>query len=133
MFDNFAHNYEFILTQSKSFSFIILIITFVLIFINSDSNIIPLNIITLIGSLYLFHCNPGYYHIVNTKKPKLIPILTVFDFILHYFPLIYIIIYKVYTKTEINYTLCLTILISYIFLFHSEIYNIYFKYNKYLS
>ena len=133
MIENFTQYYEFLVTQSKSFSFIVFVITFALIFIKSGSNIIPLNIIILIGSIFFFHYYPGYYKVVNAKAPKFTPLLVVFDFILHYSPLVYIILYKVYTKTEINYTLCFTILALYIFLFHTEIHNIYFNYNKYLS
>ena len=133
MIENFTQHYEFLVTQSKSFSFIVLLITFSLIFIKSGSNIIPLNIIVLIGSIFLFHYYPGYYQVVNVKAPKLTPLLVVYDLILHYSPLIYIILSKVYTKTEIHYTLCFTILALYILLFHSEIHNIYFNYNKYLS
>lgn len=133
MIENFTHHYEFLVTQSKSFSFIVLVITFSLIFLKSGSNIIPLNIIILIGSIFLFHYYPGYYQVVNAKAPRLTPILAVFDFILHYSPLIYIIVYKVYTKTKTNYTLCFTILALYILLFHSEIHNIYFNFNHYLS
>jgi hypothetical protein len=133
MIENFTQHYEFLVTQSKSVSFIVFVITFALIFIKSGSNIIPLNIIILIGSIFLFHYYPGYYQVVNAKAPKHTPLLLVYDIILHYSPLIYIILYKVYTKTEINYTLCFTILALYIFLFHTEIHNIYFNYNKYLS
>jgi hypothetical protein len=133
MIEKITQHYEFLVTQSKSFSFIVLLITFALILLKSGSNIIPLNIIVLIGSIFIFHYYPGYYQVVNAKAPKLTPFLAVFDFILHYSPLIYIIVYKVYTKTEINYTLCFTIIALYILLFHSEIHNIYFNYNKYLS
>ena len=133
MLKNFTHHYEFLVTQSKSFSFIVLLITFALIFLKSGSNIIPLNIIVLLGSIFLFHYYPGYYRVVNAKAPKLTPLLAVFDFILHYSPLIYIIVYKVYNRTEINYTLCFAILTLYILLFHSELHNIYFNYNRYLS
>ena len=133
MLENFTQHYEFLVKQSKSFSFIVLVITFALILLKSGSNIIPLNIIILIGSIFLFHYYPGYYQVVNAKAPKHTPLLVVYDLILHYSPLIYIIVYKVYTKTEINYTLCFTILALYILLFHSEIHNIYFNYNKYLS
>jgi len=133
MLKNFTHHYEFLVTQSKSFSFIVLVITFALIFLKSGSNIIPLNIIVLLGSIFLFHYYPGYYRVVSAKAPKLTPLLVVYDLILHYSPLIYIILYKVYTKTEINYTLCFAIPALYILLFHSEIHNIYFKYNQYLS
>jgi hypothetical protein len=133
MLEKITQHYDFLLTQSKSFSFIVLVITFALLFIKSSSNIIPLNIIVLLGSIFLFHYYPGYYRVVNAKSPKLTPLLAVYDFILHYSPLVYIIIYKVYNKTEINYTLCFAILMLYILLFHSEIHNIYFNYDRYLS
>ncbi len=133
MIENFTQHYEFLVTQSKSISFIVLVITFALIFIKSSSNIIPLNIIVLIGSIFLFHFYPGYYKVVNAKAPELTPLLVVYDLILHYSPLFYIILYKVYNKTEINYTLCFIIPALYILFFHSEIHNIYFDYNKYLS
>ena len=133
MLENFTQHYEFLVTQSKSFSFIVLLITFALIFLKSGSNIIPLNIIVLLGSIFLYHYYPGYYRVVNAKAHKLTPLLIVYDFILHYSPLIYIIVYKVYNRTEINYTLCFAILTLYILLFHSELHNIYFKYNRYLS
>jgi hypothetical protein len=133
MLKNFTHQYEFLVTQSKSFSFIVFVITFALIFLKSGSNIIPLNIIVLLGSIFLFHYYPGYYRVVNAKAPKLTPLLAVYDFILHYSPLIYIIVYKVYSRTEINYTLCFAILTLYILLFHSELHNIYFNYNRFLS
>jgi len=130
MLENFTQHYEFLVTQSKSFSFVVLVITFALIFLNFGSNIIPLNIIVLLGSIFMFHYYPGYYHVVNAKVPKLTPLLVIFDFILHYYPLIYIIVYKVYNRTEINYTLCFAILTLYLLLFHSEIHNIYFNYNR---
>lgn len=124
---------KFIQNQIKSFSFIVFIITFALIFLNSRSNIIPLNILVFLGSIALFHYYPNYYDIVRIKAPNLTPLLVAFDFILHYIPLIYIIIYKVYNKTEINYLLCITILGLYLILFHSEIRKIYFDVNQYFS
>ena len=117
--------------QIKSFSFIVFCTTFALIFLSSKYNIIPLNIFTFFGSILLFHYYPNYYDIVKLREPKLIPFLASIDFILHYLPLIYIIVFKVFNKTEINYTLCITILLSYILLFHSDILHIYFKYNQY--
>ena len=63
------HNYI------RTFSFIIFVITFGLIFANSSSNIIPLNILTLFGSILLFHYYPNYYDIVNSREPKLTPFL----------------------------------------------------------
>jgi hypothetical protein len=132
MLHHYTHS-KFIHKQLKSFSFIVFIITFALIFLNSRSNIIPLNIIVFLGSIVLFHYYPNYYDIIKIKAPKVTPLLASFDFILHYIPLIYILIFKVYNKTEINYPLCFTILVSYILLFHSDIANIYFNYNQYFS
>ena len=123
----------FIQNQIKSFSFIVFIITFTLIFLHSQSNIIHLNILVFLGSIVLFHYYPNYYDIVKIKAPKLTPLLATFDFILHYIPLIYILIYKEYNKTDINYPLCITILVSYLLLFHSEIRKIYFNVNQYFS
>ena len=96
-------------------------------------NIIPLNIITLVGSIILFHFYPNYYKIVKSKDPRLIPLLAVFDFIVHYTPLIYIIAYKVFNKTKINYTLCAIIFILYFVLFHSDIQKTYLDYNDYFT
>ena len=119
--------------QLKSFSFIVFVITFGLLFFNSNSNIIPLNILTLFGSILLFHYYPNYYDIVKSREPKLTPFLASIDFILHYLPLIYIYMCKVFLKTEINYPLCIGIIMSYILLFHSEISDIYFNYNQYFN
>ena len=119
------HNYI------RTFSFIIFVITFGLIFLNSSSNIIPLNILTFLGSILLFHYYPNYYDIVNSREPKLTPLLASIDFILHYLPLIYIYMFKVFNKTEINYPLCFIIILSYLLLFHSEIRGIYFNINEY--
>lgn len=132
MLDHFTQT-KFIQNQIKSFSLIVLIITFALIFINSRSNIIPLNILVFLGSIVLFHYYPNYYGIVKIKSPKLTPLLATFDFILHYIPLIYIIVYKVYNKTEINYPLCITIGVLYLMIFHADIRKIYFDYNQYFS
>ena len=119
--------------QLKSFSLIIFIITFFLIITKNKYNIIPLNIITLVGSIILFHFYPNYYKIVKSKDPRLTPLLAVFDFIIHYTPLIYIIAYKVFNKTKINYTLCAIIFILYFVLFHSDIQKTYLDYNDYFT
>ncbi len=132
MLHNFTHS-KFIQKQLKSFSFIVFLITFALIFLNSQSNIIPLKILVFFGSILLIHYYPNYYDIVKNKAPKLTPVLAGFDFIFHYLPLVYIMMYKVHDKTEINYRLCITILVSYILLFHSDIEDIYFNYNQYFS
>ena len=123
----------FMYRQLKSFSLIIFIITFFLIITKNKYNIIPLNIITLVGSIILFHFYPNYYKIVKSKDPRLTPLLAVFDFIIHYTPLIYIIAYKVFNKTKINYTLCAIIFILYFVLFHSDIQKTYLDYNDYFT
>ena len=122
---------KLIQNQIKSFSFVVFVTTFALIFLNSSSNIIPLNILTFFGSILLFHYYPNYYDIVNSREPKLTPLLASIDFILHYLPLIYIYMFKVFNKTEINYPLCLIIVLSYLLLFHSDIRRIYFNINEY--
>ena len=130
MFHNFTHS-DFIYSQSKSFSFVVFIITFLLLFLNSKINIIPLNILTYIGSIYLFHYNPGYYEIVKIRDPTLTPLLLLCDIIVHYLPLV--VVYKVYNTTTINYPLCIAILLTYLLIFHSQLYNIYFDYERFLS
>ncbi|MBM3453909.1 MAG: hypothetical protein FJX80_02045 [Bacteroidetes bacterium] len=124
---------KFIQNQIKSFSFVVFVTTFAMIFVNSKTNIIPLNILTFLGSILLFHYYPNYYDIVNSRNPKLTPLLASIDFIVHYLPLIYIYMFKVFNKTEINYPLCLIIILSYLLLFHSEITGIYFNTNDYFS
>jgi len=124
---------KFIQNQIKSFSFVVFVTTFAMIFVNSKTNIIPLNILTFLGSILLFHYYPNYYDIVNSRDPKLTPLLASIDFIVHYLPLIYIYMFKVFNKTEINYPLCLIIILSYLLLFHSEITGIYFNTNDYFS
>jgi len=122
---------KLIQNQIKSFSFVVFVTTFALIFLNSSSNIIPLNILTFLGSILLFHYYPNYYDIVISREPKLTPLLASIDFIHHYLPLIYIYMFKVFNTTEINYPLCLIIILSYLLLFHSEIRGIYFNINEY--
>ena len=130
MFHKFTHS-DFIYNQSKSLSFIVFIITFMLFVLNSKINIIPLNILTYLGSLYLFHYNPGYYTIVKTRDPTLTPLLLLYDIIVHYLPLA--VVYKVYNTTAINYSLSIAILLTYLLIFHSQLYNIYFNYERFLS
>ena len=124
---------KFINKQLKSFSFITFIITFYLIYKKSEYNIIPLNIIVLLGSIILFHHYPNYYKIVKEKKKSLLLLLFLLDMILHYIPLIYIINYKLYDNTKTNYNLCLIIIILYFILFYSDIFDIYFNYNQYFK
>jgi hypothetical protein len=108
--------------QMKMILFDVFVITFAMIFANSKTNIIPLNILTFY---------PNYYDIVHSKDTKLTPFLAYIDFILHYLPLIYIYMFKVFNKSEINYPLCLIIVLSYLLLFHSNIRGIYFNINEY--
>jgi len=124
---------KLIQNQIKSFSFVVFVTTFAMIFLNSNTNIIPLNILTFLGSILLFHYYPNYYDIVNSRDPTLTPLLASIDFILHYLPLLYIYMFKVFNKTVINYPLCLTIILSYLLVFHSEIRGIYFDLNQYFS
>jgi hypothetical protein len=130
MFHDFTHS-DFIYSQSKSFSVIVFIVTFLLLLVNSKINIIPLNIFTFIGSIYLFHYYPNYYEIVKIRDPKLAPLLLLYDIIVHYLPLV--VVYKVYNTTAINYPLCIAILLTYLLIFHSQLYNIYFDYERFLS
>jgi len=122
MFNKFTHS-DFIYNQSKWFSFIVFIITFMLFVLNSKINIIPLNILTYLRSLYLFHYNLGYYTIVKTRDPTLTLLLLLYDIIVHYLPLV--VVYKVYYTTAINYPLSIAILLTYLLIFHSQLYNIY--------
>jgi hypothetical protein len=125
---------KFIYTQLKSFSLIVFLITFALIIQNSKYNIIPLNVITFFGSIILNHYYPNYYKIVNIKAPEFILLWILNDFIIHYLPLIFILIYVIYNKKiEINYTLCIIILVLYIILFNSEFIDIYFNFDQYFS
>jgi hypothetical protein len=125
---------KFIYTQLKSFSLIVFLITFALIIQNSKYNIIPLNIITFFGSIILNHYYPNYYKIVNIKAPEFILLWILNDFIIHYLPLIFILIYVINNKKiETNYTLCIIILVLYIILFNSEFLDIYFNFDQYFS
>ena len=130
MLHNFTHS-KFIQKQLKSLSFVVFLITFALIFLNSRTNIIPLNILVFLGSIVLFHYYPNYYNIVKHKDPNRLPLLIGYDVILHYLPLIYIYLFKIFNKTEINYPLCFIIILSYVFLFHSDIIGIYYNINEY--
>ena len=123
---------SFLLNQSKSFSFIIFILTFALLFINSKINILPLNLLTYVGSVYLFHYNPGYYEVVRVRDPTLTPLLFLYDVTVHYIPLIValVVAYKV-CNTKSHYPLCILILLTYLLLFHSELHHIYFVYERF--
>jgi hypothetical protein len=122
--------YDFIYIQLKSFSFIIFIITFMLLFLNNGINILPLNILVFFGSIFLFHFYPGYYKIVKVRDHKVMPLLIIYDIIFHYIPLL--VAYKINKTTTTNYPLSVMLLFLYLIIFHSQLCNIYFKYNRFL-
>lgn len=123
--------FDFLYSQLRSFSFIIFIITFMLLFLNSSINILPLNMIVFFGSILLFHYHPGYYKIVMVRDRNIIPLLILYDIIIHYIPLL--VVYNINKITTTNYPLCIILLFIYLIIFHSQLYNIYFDYNKFLS
>ena len=126
-----SQNYNFLINQGNSFSFIVFIVSSVLIIIDANINIIPLNIITYIGSIILFHHKPGYYNVVIDKDPKLTLSLFLYDVIVHYIPLIFVFI--VYKTTTTNYPLCFAILLLYLIFFHKDLQHIYFDYERFFT
>lgn len=120
--------FDFLYSQLRSFSFIIFTITFMLLFLNSSINILPLNILVFFGSILLFHYYPGYYKIVMVKNRKIMPLLILYDIIFHYIPLL--VTYN--NKTTTKYPLCIILLFTYLLIFHSQLDNIYFDYNRFL-
>lgn len=130
MITNHPH-FDFLINQSKSFSFIVFIISSVLIIIDANINIIPLNIITYIGSIILFHHKPGYYNIVKDKNPKLALSIFLYDVTVHYIPLIFVFI--VYKTTTTYYPLCFAILLLYLIIFHKDLHHIYFDYERFFT
>ena len=124
-------HFKFLFNQSKSFSFIVFIVSSVLIIIDANINIIPLNIITYIGSIILFHAKPGYYSIVKDNNPKLALSIFLYDVIVHYIPLIFVFI--VYKTTTTNYPLCFAILLLYLIFFHKDLQHIYFDYERFFT
>ena len=127
-------NYKFFLiNQFKYITNIILVITLYLIFTNNSSNILPLNIFALCGSIVFYHIYPNYYKLVYNKNKKFIPILIIIDFITHYLPLIIILISSNYYSTKTNYKLCFLIIFFYLIIFRNDIDAIYFKPHKYFE
>ena len=126
-----SQNYNFLINQSKSFSFIVFIVSSILLIIDANINIIPLNIITYIGSIILFHAKPGYYTIVKDKTPKLALSLFLYDVTVHYIPLIFVFI--IYKTTTTNYLLCFAILLLYLIFFHKDLQHIYFDYERFFT
>jgi len=125
MFDTINKNL-FLSVQFKFLSNIVFVITVVLILINSRYNILPLNIIILVGSIFLFHVYPNYYKVVNEHDKSITPYLMVADFIIHYMPVIYILSRNIQKTTKSNYHLCLFIVIVYLIIFHRDIFSLYF-------
>ena len=130
MFDT-VNKEVYISNQIKTFSNIVFVITFVLIYYNNEYNILPLNIFILFGSIFLFHIYPNYYKIVESLDKRVIPFLILADFVIHYLPIIYIITKNIQNITKTNYLLCFNIFIVYIILFYQDIHSIYFEPEKY--
>jgi hypothetical protein len=127
-------NYKFLLVNQLSYlTNIIFVITLYLIFTNNSSNILPLNIIVLIGIIVLFHIYPNYYKLVYYKNRKFIPLVIIKDFITHYLPIIIILISGNYYSTKTNYKLCFFIIFSYLIIFRNDIDDIYFKPRKFFE
>ncbi len=124
-------HFKFLSNQSKSFSFVVFIVSSILLIIDANINIIPLNIITYIGSIILFHEKPGYYTIVKDKNPKLELSIFLYDVTVHYIPLIYVFI--VYKTSTTHYPLCFVILLLYLIFFHKDLQHIYFDYERFLT
>jgi hypothetical protein len=116
----------FLSVQFKFLSNIVFVITVVLILINSRYNILPLNIIILVGSIFLFHIYPNYYKVVNEHDKSITPYLMVADFIIHYMPVIYILSRNIQNRTRPHYRLCLFIVVVYLIVFHRDIFSLYF-------
>ena len=123
----------FLYNQLKTISNIVFAITFMLILSNNEYNIIPLNFIVLIGSLFLFHVYPNYYNIVKNHDKSIIPYLALLDIIVHYLPIVYIISKNIQNTTKTNYSLCLIIIFAYIAIFYKDIYSIYLRPEIYLK
>jgi len=121
---------DLIYNQIKSFSFIIFIITFILLFTKSSINLLPLNILIFIGSIYLYHIYPNYYKIIKEEYPKYKILLLVSDILVHYIPLL--VGYNMSKSTTISYHISFIIIIIYLIIFNSQFYEIYFNFEKYL-
>ena len=125
MLKNF--NYiKFLINQTKYFSNIVFVITLYLIFSGVKTNIIPLNIFVFCCSIILYHIYPNYYNLLNNKNSKIIPFLIIYDFLIHYLPLIIILMSNIYYY-KTNYKLCFLIIFSYLIIFRNHIDDIYFK------
>jgi len=122
--------YKLFCKQMKSFSFIIFIITFILFFSKSSINLLPLNILVFIGSIFLYHIYPNYYKIIREKYPKYKKLLLISDILIHYIPLL--IGFNMSKTTTISYHISFIIMMIYLIIFNLQLYNIYFNFEKYL-
>ena len=93
----------------------------------------PLNIVIFCGSIILFHVYPNYYEFVNKRDNSLTHLLGIYDFIIHYVPLIYVLSNHINNITKIDYKLCTIIILSYLVIFHKDIYSIYFQPENYFK
>jgi len=122
--------YKLFCKQMKSFSFIIFIITFILFFSKSSINLLPLNILVFIGSIFLYHIYPNYYKIIREKYPKYKKLLLISDILIHYIPLL--VGFNMIKTTTISYYISFIIMMMYFIIFNSQLYNIYLNFEKYL-
>ena len=125
------NNQQFIANQLKYLSIIVFVITFWLISTDNRVNILPLNILVFCGSIILFHVYPNYYEILNNRDNSLTHFLGIYDFIIHYVPLIYVLSNHINNTTKTDYKLCSIIIVSYLVIFHKDIYSIYFQPENY--
>jgi hypothetical protein len=123
-------SYDLIYNQGKSFSFIIFIITFILLFVKSSINLLPLNILVFICSIFLYHIYPNYYKIIKEKYPKYKTSLFISDIVIHYIPLL--VGYNMSKSTNISYHISFIILLTYLIIFNSQFCDIYFYFERYL-
>jgi len=121
---------KFIYEYIKSFSFIIFIITIFLVLTKSSINLLPLNILVFIGSIFLYHIYPNYYKIIREKYPKYKKLLLISDILIHYIPLL--VGFNMIKTTTISYYISFIIMMMYFIIFNSQLYNIYLNFEKYL-
>ncbi len=117
--------------QMKSFSFIVFMITFILLLIKSSINILPLNILVFVGSIIINHLFPNYYKIIKDKYPKYLKLLILSDIIIHYIPLL--VGYNMSKSTTISYHISFMILMGYLIIFNSKLCDIYFNFERHLT
>jgi hypothetical protein len=117
--------------QVKSFSFIVFMITFILLFTKSSINILPLNILVFFGSIIINHFYPNHYKIIKDKYPKYTKSMILCDIIFHYIPLL--VGYNMSKSTTISYYISFMILIGYLIIFNSKLCDIYINFERHLT